>query len=74
MYNNVQAICAGLARSGCLILCYIHVAEKITGESIDALRAVLHLAQMGYVKLEKGKEQAEYRELEVIIHTPVYTT
>ena len=56
MYNNVQAICAGLARSGCLILCYIHVAEKITGESIDALRAVLHLAQMGYVKLEKGKE------------------
>lgn len=59
MYNNVQAICAGLARSGCLILCYIHVAEKITGEQIDVLRATLHLAQMGYIKLEKGKEQAE---------------
>lgn len=52
MFNNVQYLYQNIGSKGCLVLCYIHIAEKITGKEIDAPRAILRLIQLGYVSYD----------------------
>lgn len=59
MYNNVQEFCANIGRYGCLVLCYIHIAEKITNKKIDALRAILKLVQLGHVEYDTSDKTHE---------------
>ncbi len=49
MFNNCQKLYENIGKYGCLVLCYIHIAEKVLGKEIDAPRAILNLVQLGYV-------------------------